>query len=134
MKRNRIILISAVLLVLAGVIWFNTVGKQRPVTVVGNVPAKDIAQIERVVRHDFRQRIFPDISWQSLKHLPNNIKNNWPYKFDTILAYGDGKVTVTVKCPSPIKGVGWEWVYHLANGPGGWTITSSYLNRGPKHP
>jgi hypothetical protein len=82
-KKKHLILILPGLAVLAGICWQFT----RPVKAIpvhGNLSAKDVADIRRVVEQDMRRRILTDFSWKSLKALPANARNYFKYKITEI--------------------------------------------------
>lgn len=74
MKKKWIILISVVVVSLAGAVWFNGGGEQ-PVEIKGDLSAKDVADIKGVVRRELRRRILPGFSMQNIKELPTTVKN-----------------------------------------------------------
>lgn len=120
MKKKWIILISILLLVSAGIVWFNT-GSETPIVVKGDLSAKDVAEIKRVVRHHIRQFIFTDFSWKSVKALPGNIKSYSHLKFTNIELSSNGLVKVSLEKLLNPKQSGNPY-YQLTKGTNGWIV------------
>ena len=49
-------------------------GRETPVEVIGELPAKDVAEIKVAVKRKMRRDILPNLSWESFKHMPKAIK------------------------------------------------------------
>ncbi|MDB6124089.1 MAG: hypothetical protein JWQ71_3082 [Pedosphaera sp.] len=93
-QKKRIMLIVVLLLIFGGILWFAT-HREVPIKVIGDLPAKDLAEIKSLVRHEMKREIFPFVSWRNVKGLPSAI-----WRFSTVqktdVLTSDGK-TVDIR-------------------------------------
>ncbi len=118
MRKRVSIALGIVILVIAG-----TLAPAPPrIPVTGDLPAKDVASILRLVRADLRRDILPDLSWDSVSDLPNTIRNYRSERVYSIDVLTNGTVWVrTVGDSSESYGSD----YFLRRGRDGWQITES---------
>jgi hypothetical protein len=125
-KKRRVILASVVLLVLGGIFWF-ALHREQSIQGTGDLPAKDLAEIKRIVRGDLRARFLPHFSWSGIKKFPGEINRFSQIRISRISVVPGmpGEIMVKVAFPADLSGRAPEACYHLQKGPGRWQI----LNR-----
>src|SRR5947209_2385221 len=94
-------LVALVLLILGGSIWFAT-RREEKIEIIGNVSAKDLAEIKSIVRAERRRSVFPSFSWQTIVDLPTAAFKELRYRITVIDCYKANTVVVTIGQP-PLK-------------------------------
>lgn len=131
MTKKSIILISLLMLLFAGIIWFN-IGSEPPIKIIGDLPAHDLVEIKRVVRDEVRRELFPSFSLKGLKQFSTGIKRYSDFKFKNIEISSNGVVSVIVSVGKGPNSYECETYYKLHNGTTGWGIDSAvYWNWTP---
>jgi hypothetical protein len=92
-KKKIIIVVMLLLLVSAVVICFTPA---RAPQVVGWLAPNDLAEINRIVRHEIWRGTLPDYSWNSFKNLPQNFQARASKRIIKIESYPIGIVKVTI--------------------------------------
>ena len=72
-KKRRILLFCCLLPFVAGFYWLSS-KSSTPIVIVGALPAKDLASIKGLIRHEIWKGVFPDFSSKTFKELPGNIR------------------------------------------------------------
>jgi len=120
MRKRVSIALGIVILVIASSVLLAPAPPRVPVS--GDLPAKDVASILRLVRADLRREILPDFSWVSVKDLPNTIRSYRSERVYGIDVVTNGTVWVRTVADSS-ESYGSE--YFLRRGRDGWQITQS---------
>jgi hypothetical protein len=98
-KKTRIAIAILVLLLLCGGIFWLVERPEEKIVVHGNLPAKDLAEIKRVVRSEMRRQVFAHFSWSTVKALPAKLMELLHKKIETINVETYAKVFVEVDIP-----------------------------------
>jgi hypothetical protein len=108
------------LLIIAGFFLFRPVPSIR---VIGNLPAKDLAEIKSFARHQIWKGTFPNFSWKSIKGLPSAVNSRWHTHLVRVEVKSGDTVEAILAKPGLEGGDG----YILKKGPKGWTPISMEL-------
>src|SRR6266511_5436019 len=124
MRKRISIALGIVTLVIVGVALVGPAPPSR-IPITGDLPAKDVARILRLVRAEVRRDsdILPDLSWDCVRDLPSALRRYRSERIYSIDVLTNGKVWVrTVSDSSESYGSD----YYLRRGHDGWQITESY--------
>lgn len=126
MRKRKIIAISAVALLGAGLVGFLlTRDAGPPVVVYGNLSAKDVAEIKSAVRRELWREAFPNFSWATVKELPRSVRRALKAHVIRITAWPQNATPgASVRIADPYGperlGFGRSRVLGVTNGPNGW--------------
>jgi hypothetical protein len=130
-KRKVVIIIALVLLGAGIAVFLLTRDSGLPVVVQGNLSAKDVAQIERAVRHELWREAFPNCSWATFKALPHEVKRVLKTRVTEVSRAGplpDGTARALARISEPFDATtsnGMNSIapgYLLTNGLTGWSV------------
>jgi hypothetical protein len=120
--KKRILIPALLLLVSGGIIWFG-VFRNPLVTTIGNLPPHEVAEINRIVRKEEIRRIFPSISWLSVKRLPGAIRDYSRYQIAVTHVRNNRQIIVSTS-----HGYEEEFLsnYYVEKGSNGWQVVPRY--------
>jgi len=121
MKRKWGILLAAILLFALAGILLTSAHHRRPMVVVGNLSAQDVAEIRKVVKADMWGRVFPGFSAAVLKGLAANIGAYVKYDISEITSRSPNRAIVEVE--KSAMGTQRPCEYALSKGPSGSRVT-----------
>ena len=119
MKRRTKIMLTCLLIVILGAFAWLIPRQSQPITVIGTLPAKDLANIESTVRHEIWRGTFPDSSMKTFKELPGNLNLRLSMRVVKVRVGNENAVAVTVRSSKKPLNV---WCYVLKKTEAGWTI------------
>jgi len=123
-KRDRILLAMAIAVLLVVLAW-QVLRDRSQVQVFGNLPPGELAQIQRVVRHEIWRGAFPDFSLRTVRRLPGAVKSRRGKRVVRVESWSAGRVRVTLGVTGQTNVLVPEQ-YTLRNRPKGWEIAPDF--------